>query len=397
MSTVSPLALFGGQPLFERPLTTGQLANRDPERFFELASASLERRRLTNQGPLVDELEQRLCVLHGTRHCVAFANACFAIILALRNLARPNARKVILPSLTFRGLPHLIRWAGYEPQFCDVDPLTHTLAPGELARLIDADTAAVLAVDNINGLCDINALERLTLDAGIPLLVDAVYGIGGRYTDTLRDNRVGTRGNASVFSLHATKLINGFEGGYLTTDDDELAAQLQRQRSFGFGDAAIPVELGMNAKLNELHAAMALSNLDHMHAIINDNKRRFACYQRHFQDLSWLSFADYSQSPGTYGLVLLKVGTHAPYSRDELIRILRAENALVRPYYFPPLHQLEPGSPALPVTERISRQYIQMPVGDLLVEADIERLAQLFKRLEQDAVLLGTLLKSVPQ
>lgn len=394
MSTAPTLALFGGQALFEQPLATGQLANRDPERFFALATASFERRRLTNQGPMVEELEQRLSALHGTRHCVAFANACFAIILALRSLARPGATRVILPSLTFRGLPHLIRWAGLEPQYCDVDPLTHTLSPSCLAKLIDADTAAVLAVDNVNGLCDIDALERLTLDAGIPLLIDAVYGIGGHYSSNKGKDIVGSRGSASVFSLHATKLINGFEGGYLTTDNDELAAKMRRQRTFGFGEGAVPVELGMNAKLNELHAAMALSNLDHMQAIIADNKRRFGCYQQHFEDVSWVSFADYSLSPGTFSLVLLKVAADAPFSRDELIRILRAENALVRPYYSPPLHRQESSDATLPVTDSVSRQFIQMPVGDLLEETDIQRLAQLFKHLEQNAAAIGERLRS---
>jgi dTDP-4-amino-4,6-dideoxygalactose transaminase len=396
MSTTSSLALFGGQPLFAQPIANEQLANRDPERFFALAEDSFKRRRLTNQGPVVDELEQRLCDLHGTRHCIAFANACFAIILALRELARPGASRVILPSLTFRGLPHLIRWAGLEPQFCDIDPLTHTLSPTCLAQLIDSNTAAVLAVDNVNGLCDIDALERLTLDAGIPLLLDAVYGIAGRYT-TGGDDNVGSRGSASVFSLNASTLINGFEGGYLTTNDDQLAAKMRRQRNFGFGQDAVSVELGLNAKLNDLHAAMALSNLEHLHAIIADNQRRFASYQQYFQDLAWVSFADYSQSPGTFSQILLKVEADAPYSRDELIRILRAENALVQPYYSPPLHHQEPGTRALPITDSISRHFIQMPAGDPVDEMDIRRLAQLFKRLEQDAAAIGERLGRGPQ
>lgn len=398
MSTATPIALFGAKPLFEQVLATGQLANRDPEGFFALATASFERRRLTNQGPLVDELEQRLCELHGTRHCISFANACFAIILALKTLAPAGTRKVILPSLTFRGLPHLIRWAGFEPQYCDVDAQTHTLSPVHLRELMDADTAAVLAVDNVNGLCDIDALERLTRDAGVPLLIDAVYGIGGRYATNDGDACVGARGSASVFSLHATKLINGFEGGYLTTNDDALADHLRRQRTFGFGENAVPVELGMNAKLNELHAAMALSNLGHMQAIIADNQHRFERYRECFQALSWVSFADYSLSPGTFSLVLLKVEEGAPYSRDELIRILRAENALVRPYYSPPLHWQEADATgALPVTDAISTQYIQMPVGDRLADADIERLALLFKRLERDAESIGERLRRLAQ
>lgn len=381
------LALFGGTPLFAEPRATGQLANRAPERFFDLASGAFERRWLTNQGPLVQELEEKLSRLHGTVHCIAFANACFALMLALRSLARPGARKVILPSLTFRGLPHLIRWAGLVPDYCDVDPVYHTLDPDRLAERIDADTAVVLAVDNVSALCDIDAIETVAGAAGVPVLLDSVYGIGGSYGGV----PVGARGCASVFSLHATKLINGFEGGYLTTDDDALAQELRRQRNFGFGDDGTVRQLGMNAKLNELHAALALSNLPHLESIVADNARRFDIYRRNFADIPWLSFADYSRSPGNYCLVLLEVLPEAPYSREELIRILRAENALVRPYYSPPLHRSdaalfgpsEARMAELPVTDSVSGRFIQMPVGDTMSAADIAELARLFAFLDE--------------
>jgi len=391
------LALFGGTPLFAQARATGQLANRDPERFFALASGAFERRWLTNQGPLVQELEDRLRRLHGTAHCIAFANACFALMLALRSMAKPGPRKVILPSLTFRGLPHLIRWAGLEPDYCDVDPLRHTLAPDSLAQRIGPDTAAVLAVDNVNALCDIDAIERIAAAAGVPVLLDCVYGVGGSYGE----QPVGARGRASVFSLHATKLINGFEGGYLTTDDDVLAQDLRRQRNFGYGDDGTVHQVGMNAKLNELHAALALSNLPHLDGIVADNSRRFDAYRRSFAGIPWVSFADYSQSPGNYCLVLLEVLPEAPYSRDELIRILRAENALVRPYYSPPLHRADAlFRPAampmaeLPVSDSVSGRFIQMPVGDAMSTDDIAGLAGLFAVLDRHSAAIAERLRS---
>jgi dTDP-4-amino-4,6-dideoxygalactose transaminase len=377
------LAIHGGKPLFARPLTTGQLANRDPEKFFELASQAFERRWLSNQGPLLRELEERLSELHGTRHCIAVANACFALILAIRALARPKVRKVLMPSFTFRGLPHVVRWAGLEPCYCDVDPQRHTLAPESIARNLDSGVAAVLAVDNVNATCDIVALEKITRAAGVPLVLDSVYAVGASYGA----DPVGSRGNATVFSLHATKLINGFEGGYLTTNDDDLASALRSQRTFGFGHDGAPHQLGLNAKLNEIHAALALSNLPHVDSIIADNTARFAAYRRVFDGHPWISFADYTALGGNHGLVLMKLGAECPYARDELIAILRAENALVRPYYSPHLQEAESADIAdLPVTHRLSRQFIQMPVGDRVTVEDIERLAELLTVLDRQRV-----------
>jgi dTDP-4-amino-4,6-dideoxygalactose transaminase len=357
-------------------------------------TGAFDRRRLTNQGPLVAELEQQLRELHRTKHAVTFANACFALLLAARFLARPGARKVLMPAFTFRGLPHLLRWAGLEPEYCDVDPIYHTLAPDAVARSIGPDVALVLAVDNVSALCDIDALEAVTRAAQVPLLLDSVYGIGGHYAG----DPVGSRGDAAVFSLHATKLINGFEGGYLTTNDDALATALQKDRNFGFDADGIAHGWSLNAKLNEIHAALALSNLPHLDRIIADNHTRFAAYQQALSGIPWLGFADYSRSPGNYGLCLLRVDATAPYTRNELIRILRNENALVRPYYSPPLHRTvgpDQGHFALPVTDNLAGVFIQMPVGDQVSVDDIHRLGDFFRQLHREQSVIVPRLRSL--
>ena len=178
-------------------------------------------------------------------------------MVTLRVLANGREGNVVLPAMSYRGLPHLIRWAGLTPKYCDIDPVRHTLEPKALSETIDSKTVAVLAVDNVNAMCDVDGIEAIANRQGIPLLLDSVYGIGGRYGADI----CGTRGAASVFTLHATKLINGFEGAYVTTSNDRLASQLKAAGNFGFHEGRDAKLLGINAKLNELHAALALSNL----------------------------------------------------------------------------------------------------------------------------------------
>jgi dTDP-4-amino-4,6-dideoxygalactose transaminase len=143
---------------------------------------------------------------------------------------------------------------------------------------------------------------------------------------------------------------------------------------------------------------MALSNLPHLGEIVRDNTARYEAYLRVFRATPWVSFADYSRSPGTYSLVLLKVEPSSPYTRDELIRILRAENALARPYYSPPLHRGDPPGAAddLPVSDRLSREFIQMPVGDLTTIEDIERMAEYFRLLDRESGAIVARLRSGP-
>jgi dTDP-4-amino-4,6-dideoxygalactose transaminase len=383
MSALPTLALLGGEPLFKCALTTGQLANRDPERFFELARGAFERRTESASDTLARRLEEHVAEMHGCTHAVSFANACYALMLVLSELARGPGTEVLLPALTFRGLPHLIRWAGLTPDYVDIDPLRHTLDPAALAAQIGPDTAAVLAVDNVHALCDIDAIESIAQRQGVPLVMDCVYAVGGHYPSGV----VGSRGQAAVFSLHATKLINGFEGGYLTTNDGALAGALRRLRAGGVSKGSDKTP-ALACPLNETHAAMALANLPHRAAIIEDNRLRMQHYHQRFADLPWIDFADERHGPGNHGLVLLRVLPEAPFSRDELVRILRAENALVRPYYAPPLHIALPAAgekpPApCPVSEACADAFIQMPVGDRVTLAHIDQLRTLFERLDR--------------
>lgn len=389
---VEDLALFGGAPLFTPFRSTAQLANKGADAFFDYVHQAFERRRLTNQGPLVSELEETLRAYHGTRHCIAFANACLAILIALRAIAARENGDVVLPAMSFRGLPHLVRWAGFAPRYCEIDPARHTLDPVSLARVVGSDTVAVLAVDNVNAMCDVDAIEKITRARSIPLLIDSVYGVAGKYGA----DPAGTRGDATVFTLHATKIVNGFEGGYVTTNDDALADRLRLMRNFGFGGDRNAQLLGMNAKLNEVHAAMALANFAHIDETIAGNKARFGAYREAFAGLPGIDFADYSNGPANYALVLLRIDPAWPFTREETQKLLRAENALVRPYYSPTLYCVDPdydGTSRFPIADAQSELFLQLPAGEMMSDADVALLAETFRFLHAQAPAIAARLR----
>ncbi|MBI4996373.1 MAG: aminotransferase class I/II-fold pyridoxal phosphate-dependent enzyme [Rhodocyclales bacterium] len=397
---IEDLACFGGPPLFARPLPIGQLAMPDEDAFFGYARQTFSNRRLTNNGPLVQELELRLAALHQVDHCIAFANASLAIILLIHLLAAGRRGEVIMPAFTYAGLPHLARWAGQTPRFCDIEADSHTLDPAAVAAAITDDTTAILGVHQVNSPCRILDLSAIAEQRGIPLIFDAVHGVAC----TFGGQPIGRFGRAEVFSLHATKLLNGFEGGYATTNDRRLAEDLRCSRNFGFIGESEVSALGMNAKLNELHAACALAGLDRLDDCIARNRARVVAYQEAFAGIPGLGWLPYGEATGdvaerhNYEFALLQVPADWPLTRNQVVTLMRAEGALARAYYDPPLHHSPHcpegiAVPDLPVTERLAQAFVQMPVGELVTTAEVVQLAVLFRFLhshgEQIAQRLG--------
>ena len=249
MST-GDLAFFGGNPLFKTPRPLGQLAAPELETFLVLAREAFDNGQLTG-GPFVAELEERLADFHEVRYCVALANGALGINMLMRAFAAGRTGEVIMPASTYPGLPHFARFAGQQPRFCDVCADTHGLDPAAVRAAINGDTTSILAVCNSNGPPDIEAFERIDSETGVAVFSDSVDGLGMTYGG----RQLGRFGRAEVFSLHATKLLNGFEGGYVTTEDEGLAELLRWQRDHALPDLQPQVTgaehtLGLNANLS---------------------------------------------------------------------------------------------------------------------------------------------------
>jgi dTDP-4-amino-4,6-dideoxygalactose transaminase len=274
----------------------------------------------------------------------------------------------------------IIASAGMIPRYCDVDPDTLAQSAETTQPCINADTALILGTHPTVNCCDVEGLERLSAETGVPLLFDSVESV----FETYNGRRIGTFGRAEAFSMHATKLINGCEGGYLVTDDEDLADALELARAFGIQAEDQVVSFGMNAKLNEIHAAAAMASLDDLAPVVERNTERYRAYGQLLEGVDGLLLRRFDESEQTsFKNIVVKVCGDWPLSRDETVAVLQAEGALARPYYSPALHMhqtwFETRFGALPVAERVSREYMLLPCGDQMSLDDVHSVVELLR------------------
>ena len=374
------LAIFGGPVTFDPPRSTGSLADPDVDKILRYSKIFHDRQWYTNNGPVNQMLEARLADWHGTARCVAFANAFLGISLAIRQLALPGRHEVVTPSHTYRRIGEIIASAGMIPRYCDIDPDTLAQSAETTRACINDDTALILGAHPTVNCCDADGLERLSAETGVPLFFDSVESV----FETYNGRRVGTFGRAEAFSMHATKLINGFEGGYIVTDDEELADALKLARAFGISGVDQVDRLGINAKLNEIHAATAMASLDGLPALVERNRERYRAYDELLEGVDGLLLRRFDESEQTsFKNIVVKVCEDWPLSRDDTVSVLQAEGALARTYYSPALHMhensFETRFGALPVAEAVSREYMLLPCGDQVSLDDVVNVVKLLR------------------
>lgn len=389
---VRELAVLGGRPRFNEPLHVGRPNIPDRDAVLDRIRGALERGWLTNDGPLVRELEERLAAYLDVPHCVAMANGTIAMEVLARALELKG--DVLVPAFTFIATAHAFSWLGLRPVFCDVDPRTHTIDVNDAESRITRATAAIAAVHLWGSACDVNALSGLGERHGLPVLYDSAHALGA----AVGARRVGTFGTAEVFSFHATKFFNTFEGGAVTTRDGGLAARLRLMRNFGFAGYDNVVAPGTNAKLSEVHAAMGVTMLDHIDDLLAANQHSWSRYARALgrrTDLRMLTAPPTVTSNHQY--VVCEVAEAAPLTRDQLLSVLWAENVRARRYFFPGCHRTEPyaqrGAPHLPVTEHLAERVLVLPAGAAIADDQVDAVIDLIDAAFAHA---GELSKTLP-
>ena len=376
---IEDLALLGGAPLFSSPKSTSNLLRPDVERYLNYSRLFFEQKQYTNNGPNVKALQQRLADFHQTQYCLVFSSGFWALALAIRYLKLAGRTEIIIPSLTYRRMTDICAWAGLAPRFCEVDPNTLAMTEETVRSCITPQTALILGVHPIVNCAEAQRLQDMAQDYGIPLLFDSVESV----YESLPEGRIGGFGRAECFSLHACKLLNGFGGGYLTTNDEILAKTLSAQRGFGFTAIDhIGVPGGLNAKLNEMHAAMALASLDDIEQQVVLNRQRYQCYQQALTAVPGISLLAFDETQRCgYKNIVVRMEDIWPLSRAVTLRILNAEQVLARAYYDPPLHHKTMHYPHvtanLPQTDRFSQSFVNLPCGQQVSTDDINSIASL--------------------
>lgn len=378
--TCHDLAAHGGRPAFAQPLHVGRpyLGNR--QRLFERLEGVLERGWVTNDGPLVRELEVQLARRLAVKHCVAVCNGSLALQLCARALGLRG--EVILPSFTFVATAHALAWDGLVPIFGDIGRHTHTIDPAHVAELMTEQTSAIVGVHLWGRPCDIAALSAIARARRVRLIFDAAHAFGCTYDD----RPIGGFGDAEVFSFHATKFFHTLEGGAVATNDDDLAAKLRLMRNHGIAGLDRVAGLGINAKMSEMCAATGLTLLEELEDILAINRRNDARYRRALAGIAGLRLLDYDdrQQSNRQFVVVEVDAQRAGIGRDALVDVLRAENVLARRYFYPGCHRVEPyrgfaATRSLPETERVADRVVCLPTGPAVSEADIDVIAQIVR------------------
>jgi dTDP-4-amino-4,6-dideoxygalactose transaminase len=368
------LALFGGQPAFDRDLHVGQPNVGNQHRLIERIQAVLDARWLTNDGPMVQQLEKQLSDYLGVRHCITICNGTVALEIAIRALELSG--EVIVPSFTFIASAHALKWQGITPIFGDVDPATHNLAPAQVEPLINSRTTAILPVHLWGRPCDTAALAEIAQSHSLKLLFDASHA----FACSSSGQMIGGFGDAEVFSFHATKFFNTFEGGAIATNSDELAAKIRLMKNFGFAGYDNVIRLGTNGKMSEISAAMGLTSLESLDEFIAINRANYRTYGHQLFNIPGVSLLRYDEAEkGNYQYVVVEIDERETgISRDRLLEILQAENVRARRYFYPGCHRMEPyrshpaqSSAALPATENLATRVLVLPTGTGIGTNDI--------------------------
>jgi dTDP-4-amino-4,6-dideoxygalactose transaminase len=376
------LAVFTGEPAFPEKLHVGRPNIGCRQSFLHRMNDILDRRCLTNNGPYVQEFERHLEELLGVRHCIAVCNATKGLELAIRAVGMDG--EVIVPSFTFIATAHALEWQQIAPVFCDIDPLTCNIDPDRAEELITSRTSGILGVHLWGRPCDVDRLTDLARRHNLKLVFDAAHALGCSYGG----RKIGNFGDAEVFSFHATKFINSFEGGAVVTNNDELAAKIRLMNNFGFAGYDEVIYVGTNGKMSEVSAAMGLTSLESLEDFVATNRRNYLQYQEELRSVPGVLLLAYDESEScNYQYLALDIDEEQTrISRDALIEVLWAEQVIARRYFYPGCHQMEPYRTYYPnawrrlrVTERVASRVLLLPTGTAVGPQEIATICDILR------------------
>jgi len=384
MSIKEDLKYFGGSGCFDEVLSTSNLYMPS----FEKVIGYLKEHRpsYANEYPLSTMLEKRLCEYHDAEYCVLLSSGFWALVAAIKLKALKGRSNVIIPSMTYRRLADVVHWCDKTPVFVDVYEHNIAISVEAVRDSIDENTALILAVHPIVNCCDVDSFIELSNDVDVPVIFDAVESVH----ETYRGNRVGSFGVGEVFSFHASKLINGCEGGYICTNDSLFASELRSLMKFGRVKQGQATVVGTDARPIEGHAAFALAGLDEIDINVKHNREIYKMYKEllgNVQGIRLLEFAENEQT--SYKNVVVEVLEEYPLSRNSLVKFLNDEGLLARRHYDPPLHAKEYVYDVvikdMTCTNKLRNRFVNMPCGSIVTTEDVKKIADILELVSRDS------------
>lgn len=343
------------------------------EEYQKYISKIWENGQLTNQGPLLRELESKITKLLDVNYFHFMTNGTIALQLALRALDITEGEIITTP-FSYVATTSSILWERCKPVFVDIEPDNFTIDPEKIEASINPNTKAIMAVHVFGYACDVEKIEKIAKKHNLKVIYDAAHAFGSKYNGkSLLDY-----GDISTCSFHSTKLFHTIEGGACIARDKDVSDKIELMKRFGHnGD--IHYTLGINAKQSEFNAAMGLANLNYLNDIIAKRKKVSELYDKLLENViqrpKQQKDLEYNYA---YYPVVFK-------SEDQLLKVfecLNKENIYPRRYFYPSLNSLPyiEKSQKCPISEDISLRIACLPLYDSLQETDITNIVTNIKK-----------------
>lgn len=352
------------------------------EEYHELLKDIWDSKQLTNSGKYHQALEKALCEYLGVEYISLFANGTLALVTALQALRITG--EVITTPFSFVASTHSLWWNNIKPVFIDIDPVSFNLDPAKIEAAITQQTTALLPVHVYGNPCDVERIKTIADTYGLKVVYDACHTFGV----TINDVPVLNFGDLSVMSFHATKVYTTFEGGAIVCHDEAMKTRIDNLKNFGHAGETVVVAPGINAKMNEVQAAMGLLQLKYVDAAVEKRKRIAMRYRTELKDVPGISCSH--DMPGVkhcypYFPILVDPERFR-MTRDDLNELLKRNNIYGRRYFYPLISQfptyrgLESAQPGrMPVAEKVTSEVICLPIYPDLEMKDVDRICRIIR------------------
>lgn len=368
--------VYGRVKAFNRPVPIIDPNLPDWETVNDRIRSIYKSKMLTNSST-VKELELKAARYLGVNEVVAVSSCTSGLIMTLKALGVEG--EVIVPSFTFSATGHAIYWAGARPVFVDSDEDTWNVSIDSVEKAIGPETKAIVAVHIFGNPADVEGLERIAKERNLKLIFDAAHAFGA----ALGSRRVGSFGDAEIFSLSPTKLLTGSEGGLIATNNASLAETLRSLRNYGHGTSYDCSMIGLNSRMSEIHAAIAIEGIPLVDREIAARERLADIYRERLSKLPGIRFQGIRRGNlHTYkDFTIIIEEERFGISRDTLCELLKEKNIQTKKYFYPPLHRqsaymhMPKRMVNLNTTEWLTERVLTIPLYSSLDKEGVETIA----------------------
>jgi dTDP-4-amino-4,6-dideoxygalactose transaminase len=336
-----------------------------------------DRNWLTNDGPLVNELELRLKEFLNIDHLLFLNNGTVALQFAIKAFELQG--EIITTPFTFIATTSSIVWEGCIPVYVDIEPETLNIDPAKMEEAITDKTVAILATHTYGNPCNIEAIQQIADRHQLKVIYDAAHCFGTKY----KGKSVFSYGDISATSFHATKLFHTVEGGAVFTRHAQVLKKMAYMRNFGHNGPDDFAELGINGKNSEMHAAMGLVNLKYFDIVLESRRKQFDRYNWWMQHMKvrGIRITDGAEFNYAYYPIIFE-------TEETLLKVVEMLNGHMiypRRYFYPSLNTLRYVSKvAAPVCDDLCRRVLCLPLYHNLSIEEIDLICRLILRVQNN-------------